>query len=152
VFAILICVLGLGLAGCPNLGMHTRIQSITDHGQLVLKEPPTDFLNRAIKVGETLGYQMATKDEEGKFVTLVRNPEVEEYVKAVLYGAQDNTVVILKQINGNTIDINAEQSGNFGQTDTSFAKQVVKIFTEGLREEFKSIPIKTSHLRTPAKQ
>lgn len=134
-FAILLCVLCLGLAGCPNLGMHTRIQSITDQDQLVLKESPTNFLDRATKAAERLEYQMLSKNTGQNLAEFAKSPDAVEILKAVAYGAQDSTRVTL-QLVGNTITITAEQSGNFGTTNTSLARETVERFTAVLKKEF----------------
>ena len=117
-FSVLLCALCFGLAGCPNLGMGTRIQTVTDQGQLTLKEPPTDFLNKTIK--------------------FLKTPDLEGVAKAVMYGGQDKTLVRLTLAPNGTIEIFAEQSGNFGQTDASLAEQVVRQFKTALEKEFQT--------------
>ena len=134
-FSVLIVVSSLGLAGCPNLGMHTRIQSITEQDQLVLKEPPTNFLNRAIRVAETLGYPMQSKDAGRNLVVFKKTLEAAEILKAVAYGAKDSTKVTL-QLAGNTITTIVEQEGNFGETNASLARETVEKFTAAIKKEF----------------
>ena len=137
-FSVLLCALCFGLAGCPNLGMGTRIQTVTDQGQLTLKEPPTDFLNKTIKVASTLGYQMRNKNSNKNSIEFLKTPDLEGVAKAVMYGGQDKTLVRLTLAPNGTIEIFAEQSGNFGQTDASLAEQVVRQFKTALEKEFQT--------------
>lgn len=134
-FSVLIVVSGLGLAGCPNLGMHTRIQSITEQDQLVLKESPANFSDRSIRVAAALGYPMQSKDAGQNLVVFKKTLEAAEILKAVAYGAQDSTMVKL-QLGGNTIIIIVEQTGNFGETNASLARETVEKFTAALKKEF----------------
>ncbi len=133
--SMLVLASGLGLTGCPNLGQHTRVQSITNEGGLVLKEPPTNFLSRAIRVGEALEYPMLSENTGQNLVVFTKNLDAVGFLKAAAYGAQDSTMITL-QLVGNTIKIIVEQKGNFGETNTSLARETVERFTTALKKEF----------------
>jgi len=134
-FSILILASGLGLAGCPNLGMHTKIQTVTSQERISLKLPD-DFLGKTIPVAESLGYGMQTMDPGKKMITFSRNPTGEEVTRAVLYGAVDKTEVHLVQTGPDTIEVTVVESGNFGKAKADSVRQAVETFKGALIKTF----------------
>lgn len=137
-FSVLICLFGLGLAGCPEIGGFSRAQSVMSQDELVLQSssPVTNFIGQTTKVANDLGYKVHQTDTRKQIIVFVKNVGAQD-VGAVLVGGWTETSVRLTLMPGKIV-IEAKKEGNFGQVNTSSADEVVDLFKAALVKGFGS--------------
>lgn len=133
-FLPLILIAGFSLAGCPNLGMHTKMQTITETDRLTLKESPSNFLDRATKAAPP-EFRLLERNASRGVISFSKSLAPKDLLRAVTYGAQDKTYVTLT-LQGTTIEMEANAQGNFGQADPAAAGLALQAFREALTKEF----------------
>ncbi len=126
------------LASCGGIGsVASPMQSAADQGSLTLTKPispATHFVDDAMAVGTTLGYQVSAVNRKDNIISFTKQSSLGV---GVLIGRMVVTYAQLSLRNDCcTIDINVRMNGNFNEVNQAAVMTAIAAFKEGLARQF----------------